>query len=552
MALSDFTESLFNNLQMLLLEDPDQTPKRKRRLGKKSTSPSLREYAVDPRIAGAYGMLFSKSISTRKEFLSEFNKYRNFYIVQTLLNSVVEDSLTPDATNGDILDVSSPNARLDKKLKELQEKISFDQIVNDTIIDILSFGEYTLRVETDSKEGVIDIVDDIDQSKIVAFYKEGLPNKFLRQTRNDILVKEPYEFLHFVYGKNKLRIKLDEEFEDENILRRIRDNEGKKFPIYARVGRPLLFSVLSKIKELSVLEALIPAWSLNQLVSGSIVGYQVPNVTDPEEGFKAAQKLQSILNSQQAINRVTGDVSVAEIMSIAGSIRVIPQFGDRGGLQNLNDSKENRKADDLMSSIRDVREIICTSAGFPIEILYGGETGRRGEYLKRYSRYVRKLKSIQYAVSQGIIQLCLNHLVNCGFTNVTHKDITIKFKNELINIDELEKLEFSDALTNMVSNINRFFSDLSQEEATKNMIHIPSYHRYLYDQMQLLTQGYNIIKTPPEEGEEEPPSKNDPPEDGRNGDDDPKRRFRGFGKQGHEESEDGEDISESNRSESLT
>ena len=563
MALTEFTESLFSNLQTLLSPDEMPTQKRRKRTDKTSDPLSLRDYGVDPRVASAYATLFSQSISTRKAFLSEFNKYRNFYIVQTLLNSVVEDSLTPDATSGDILEIGSSNEKLNKKLKEFQEKINLDQVVNDIIIDLLSFGEYTLRVEVDSKEGVVDVIDDIDQSKIVAFYSEGFPSKFVRQTKRDLMVKEPYEFLHFVYGRNKLRVKLDQEFDDEERVKKLRDNEGNKFPVYARVGRPMLYGVLNKIKELSVLEALIPAWSLNQLISGSIVGYQIPNITDPEEGFKAAQKLESILNSQQAINRITGDISVAEIMSIAGSIRVIPQFGDRGGLQNLNDSKENRKADELMSSIRDVREIICTSAGFPIEILYGGETGRRGEFLKRYSRYVRKLKDIQYAISRGITQLSVNHLMNCGFTNVTVNDITVKFKNELVNIDELEKLEFSDALTNMISNINRFFSDLNQDEKTANMISIPSYHRYLFDTLQLLTQGYNIIKPPPEEGEEEPePSSSDGDKDGEEPDSDQGSGNRGFGgrrgfgrqqqqqgqQQGREEpEEEGEEISENNR-----
>ena len=78
-----------------------------------------------------------------------------------------------------------------------------------------------------------------------------------------------------------------------------------------------------------VLEQLIPAHSLNPVDFReylSDINFQ--NITDPKEGFEAAQKVEAILNSQQAINRMTGDISIAEIMSIAGSIRVIPQFGE--------------------------------------------------------------------------------------------------------------------------------------------------------------------------------------------------------------------------------
>lgn len=436
--------------------------------------------------------IYTKAVQTRRDFLLEFERIKSFYIIQALLIALVEDSLTPDITTGEILQIVSTNEKINRELKLLQQVFNFDQIINDIALDMISYGEYTLRLDVREGEGIVDIVDDLDQSRIVAFYQQGYPYRFIRQTDKDIEVYPAYKFAHFVYGRNKLRVKIENEFlEIGNYV----DAYGFKYPSYARVGRPLLYGVLSKIKELMVLEQLIPASKLNQLLVGSLVGLQVPTSMSPDEGFKAARRYEQILNRHRGVDRGVGELTIVDIISVAGKVRVLPQFGDKGQLQNINEVKENRTVDDLMGTIRDIRETICGSLGFPPEILFGGEGGPKAEFLKRYSRYLRKLKNVQTAIASGLLQICLAHLANKGIKDVKIDDIQIIFRNELVNIDELEKLEFSDAIIQMVANIHRFMEEVMQGNFHE-MVDELGYQAWLYKAFSILGRDSNFIKPP--------------------------------------------------------
>jgi hypothetical protein len=454
---------------------------------------SLRDYTgQDVQVASSLAAIYTKAVSTRRDFLLEFERVKSFYIIQALLMALIEDALTPDITTGEILQIVSPVEEVNQELKYLQEIFSFDQIINDIIMDLVSFGEYTLRLRVEKNQGVTSIVDDLDQSRIVAFYEQGFPYRFIRQTDRDIEVYPAYKFAHFVYGRNKLRIKIENEFTE---IGNYVDEYGFPYPSYARVGRPLLYGTLSKIKELMVLEQLIPASKLNQLLTGSLVGLQVPTSMSPDEGFRAARRYEQVLNRHRGVDRSSGELTVVDIIGVAGKIRVLPQFGDKGQLQNINDVKENRNVDDLMGTIRDIREVICTSLGFPPEILFGGEGGPKAEFLKRYSRYLRKLKAVQQSISAGVIQICLAHLANRGVQNVKMDDIQVVFRNELVNIDELEKLEFSDAIIAMVSNIHRFIEEMTQG-AYSSFIDEQAYQAWLYKAFNILGRDSNFIKPP--------------------------------------------------------
>jgi len=491
-TLSNYiSESMFANFQNIFTKRA--APRVSPLSPEESHGVNIRDYVgTDMEVASALTAIYTRAVSTRREFLVEFDRIKPFYLIQALLNALVEDSLTPDVTTGEILQITSQNEKINQELRALQETFNFDQIVNDIVMDLLSYGEYTLRLRTEKGSGVVDIMDDIDQSRIVCFYSQGYPYRFIRQTDRDIEVFPAYKFAHFCYGRHKLRVKVENEFiEVGNYV----DEYGFPYPAYARVGRPLFYGVLSKMKELMVLEQLIPASKLNQLLTGSLVGLQIPASMSPDEGFKAARRYEQLLNRHRGVDRTTGELSIVDIIGVAGKIRVLPQFGDKGQLQNINDVKENRTIDDLLSTIRDIREMICSSLGFPLEVLFGSEGGPKAEFLKRYSRYLRKLKDVQFCIAQGIMQICLAHLTNRGIANVKLDDIQVIFRNELIAIDELEKLEFADALVAMINNIHTFVDTLSQGEFGK-FIDENAYQMYLYKAFNILGRDTNFIKTP--------------------------------------------------------
>jgi hypothetical protein len=254
--------------------------------------------------------------------------------------------------------------------------------------------------------------------------------------------------------------------------------------------------VISKVKELMVLEQLIPASKLNQLLTGSLVGLQIPASMSPDEGFKAARRYEQLLNRHRGVDRSTGELTIVDIIGVAGKIRVLPQFGDKGQLQNINDVKDNRNVDDLISTIRDIREMICSSMGFPTEILFGGQQAEgKPEFLKRYSRYLRKLKDVQFCIANGVTQICLAHLANRGIQNVRQSDIQVNFRNEMVNIDELEKIEFHSAIITIINEVNTFVEQMMTGHF-ENFIDKDAYQAYLYKSFALLGETNNFIKPP--------------------------------------------------------
>lgn len=447
----------------------------------------------DSLLAAAMQAVYADATSSRRNLIAEIERIKTFYLVQSLYNAVIEDSLVPDISTNEILQVVSQNTDINAELKTLQTLFNFDQIVNDIITEMLAYGEYNLRLVVQPGDGVIDIVDDVDPTRVVVFYSQGFPYYFLQQTDRDLEFFPPYLFANFIYGRQRLRLKLSNEYQR---MGKYIDAYGQPAPSYCRIGRPLLYGVLSKMKELILLEQLIPSSQLNRIVTGSLITVNMPPSMEPKEVWEAARRYEDTLNSKIGVERSTGDISVTDILSTAGKLRVLPQFGDKGALTNINEIKENKTLDDLLHSVVDIRAVICGSLGFPPELFFGGrEAGAKGEFLKRYGRYLRKLKDVQRAISGGVKQICMSHLINKGIL-ARPEDIQVVFSNELINVDELEKLEFRDGLVSMISQIDQVVTALTQG-VCQGCVDIAAYHRFLYQSAMALGEDANFITIPP-------------------------------------------------------
>lgn len=453
----------------------------------------LRKHDSDS--AAAMAAIYTQAVNTRRQFIRDFQEIRAFYLVDAILGLVSDDALTPDITTGEVVELSSKNPKINKLLQDLQRNINVDSLVHDIVPDLLSHGEYTVRQEVVKGKGLVQIHDDVDQSKIVAFYKRGLPSKFARMSKNDVRVYEPYHYAHFCLGKQKLRIKLQNEFS--------RDDSTAKpelpvdLPAYARVGKPLLYGVFGKIKELQLLESLIPATKLNDIMSGTLVGVSMPSGTGPKDAFEVVRRYEQLFNAKTGIDREGDQLSLRHILGVAGKIKAIPVFGDKGSLESLTDVKRNPSIDDLLSSVQDNRDVICTSIGIPTELLYGTDGEGKAAMLKKYARYLRCLKSLQTAVASGLKQICLTHVINSGISTVKLSDIEVRFRNEIISIDELEKLEFADAVVSMLGELHTFASDLQESTVLpEGAIDQEKFQSWLHSTLSLVIKDANFVKAP--------------------------------------------------------
>lgn len=399
--------------------------------------------------------VYTRLHSNKAEYKRLFRDLQTYYLVDAILNQLAEDSLTPDITTGEVVTLTSDDERVRLELEDLQSKINLDQLVNDFIMDLLENGDYYLRIQAAEGQGVTAIIDDVDQDNILGLYDKGLPSKFLIKSTKQIRLVAPYHYAHFVLGKSKLRIKLSD-FIDGKLEG---DTGSYRLPTYVRVGRPVLYGVINKLKELLLLEKLIPAAKINQLSSGNLVSVGLPAHTTPEKAFDVARQVEQVLNQKIGVNKSTSEMTVTDIISTAGRVKVIPSFGDKGSLGTV-DAKNDRTADDLTASVKDLREIICSSVGIPYAILFGGD-GNKSEILRKYARYLRRLKTIQSSISNGLMQIALIHLINKGIS-ATPADVKIEFRNEIVNIDELDKLEYHDAILGMTEKVIELGDNLSK------------------------------------------------------------------------------------------
>jgi hypothetical protein len=479
----------------LMAEKIVEADKWKQRLAEiKSTMPG-----TDYMVTAALSAIYTRVTMLRKEIIQQIDRIRSFYITDVLLTQFADDALTPDVATGDVIDVHSENEALDWELTALDERIKFDSLVNDIIEDLLGYGEYTLKTElAEEGHGLKALVDDVDQTSVIAITEMGEISNYLvmdeKGTKAEIV--EPHEYVKFMLGNRRLRIDL------KNEMAMVRDKKLlKDIPRYVRIGKSMLFPIISKIKELELLEQLVPASKLAQLTANTLLGIQVPAGMVLEEAFQAARNVENQVNRKVGIDFGNKELTIQHIMTIAGRIKCIPVFGEgKGDLKRIDYRADEPK--ELSETAEDARKVICSSVGIPYELIFGeiGQ-GKKVDLLKRFARYLRRLKMIQKAVVMGILQICNIHLVNKKIS-YRPEDIKVDFLNTMINIDELDKLEFIDATVGMLKNIDEFMRGLTDDISSKHVIE-KKYFEFLGDQLNIAGMGEVIT----DEIEEREPGK---------------------------------------------
>lgn len=433
-------------------------------------------------VAAAYSVIYTKVERFRKDVIIEVEKLRDFYLTDVMINQFTDDALAPDIVSNEILTIYSENEDINKELERLQEQIDFDELAISICPDMLLYGEYTIGIQAEDGKGIIDITDTVQQDKVLPLDKNGQIEGFLVQSNGKLSVKLPSEYAKFSLSSKKIRVDLFSEFSG---MKGQENKEAfKNVPRYIRIGKSLLYPVRAKIKELELLEQLVPATKLSKLASGTVVGVSVPSGYSIEQANEVAKKVEGILNKKIGVDTEKGQITLENIMSSAGRLKVVPIFGDKGTLQKF-DYKQD-EPDELLASVEDIRKVICNSIGIPYELIFQNETVSKGEILRRYARYVRKLKSIQRSIADGLRQIVYIHLSNKGFS-YTSNDIKIDFKNKLVEIDNLNKLEFLDTTISMLKNARDFINELNDNASPyKPYLNITVFKDFINEQLGLV------------------------------------------------------------------
>jgi hypothetical protein len=438
----------------------------------------------DLNILQAYTQIYSKATGSMYKIIQEVDQIRSFYLVDVILGQLTEDALTPEIGTDEILKIKYPKDKgIEEKLQKLEKDLNLDQLLLDITPDLLAYGEYVLRVDygkilemkdelgTKNKtykkqegNGVIALRDIVEQGKVVSLTQEAENKGYLYMDEEGKIIKTPAStFIKFTLNGQRVRVRI----EDQAPFTKSKSDKVRSIlatlPRYVRIGKSQIHPFISKFKELELLEKLIPATKISKLSNVNLVGMQVPGKYNIEQGLEAAKRVEGIINNKVGIDKKLGEITVESVLSIAGRSKVVPLFGDKGALDKMDFKSD--EPDDLLGSANDVRALILDSVGIPFELLYKSDGESKGELLKRYARYLRKLKNIQRSLIDGVKQLCAFHMESLDIDKYDEDDLEVEFLNKLIEIDNLDKLEHADVTVSLLGNVKDFFGTLTEEDS---------------------------------------------------------------------------------------
>jgi hypothetical protein len=357
---------------------------------------------------------------------------------------------------------------------------------------LLYYGEYFLRLDVNgqgednaAKKGIVTIHDDVDMTTALPVFRDSDVSYFLSLGEKKIETVQPTNLIYFSLPSSRIRVKVDGL--NDKVL-------------YLRMGKSVLYPIYGLIKELKFLENLVPLGFINDALATKLVSVSVPANTKPAAAQKIAQTYERMINKTLKVGTAdkTDDEILKTVGARVGDVKVIPNFGDKGELQAEDFNSENNFAD-MNEKIMDIRKMALTTIGVPASII--DEEGIKSDIIKDHIRYTKKLKSIQFALKEGIQRMLIVHLTNIGFRSYLKEDIDVVFLN-ILNTDDLEKLEFIDLTVSMVDNFKSFIQNFEDHDEID--INMEEYVKFLNQQF-ITTAGFDILKMKEvtEEGKED-------------------------------------------------
>lgn len=458
---------------------------------------------------------YRKIVSTKQEIIKAVDQIREFYMTNIIIGLLTDDSLAPDISTNEILRISSKEKEVNVEIQNFMDRFNIDRLVEDIVPEMIAYGDYTLKLEVEKGKGVVDIIDSVDQSLVIPFINRGELLGYVYMDQDTKLhIAPPYEFLSFSLLQNRTRVDIYSMtnsgvyYDNANSssdfttmaspfspISAIGDSDGvtaakRVLPRYIRIGTSVIYPIIPKLKELQLLEALVPANKINQLSQASVLGLQVPANYDINKGFEAAKKLEGLLNNKIGYSGENSMITADAIINAAGEYKVIPMYGEKGTISKVD--YRNTAGDDLVASIEDIRRTICTSMGFVYEMLFNSESASKSDILKKYARYLRKVRGVQHSVIFAVKELLNIHLTNRGiYFDINNIDIS--FITKIPMVSEIENLELQDSSVGVIRNMCDTITSLVCIPGAEKTINVKNFFRFVDKKFKALDMPGVII-----------------------------------------------------------
>jgi len=454
-------------------------------------------------VNSAYSQLYSNVINTRRQMLRAVDEIKTYYLTQVIVDQIINDSFAPDVKANELLKVTSTlgdkklNKELQKEIDSLNDKFNFDSFVKDGTREALYYGDYSIATKIVKGDGIVDLIDIYDQETVIPLVKHSKTVGYLilDPKKNKVKLAGRADFIKFSYNDETIRIDVRKElFDQYNIT--LPKELLDVVPRYMRVGRSLIYPVIDKIKDLDLLERLVPRTKLKKISNGTLVGLTVPQGYSPTEALKFCETVEGIINKKVGVDATTGIITAQNIIESADLFKVVPIYGNIGDVKPMNYAGD--EPDKLLEAVDKIRMTILDSIPIPSESIFHGQEGadnKGSNTLKRYARYLRRLKAVQLMGVNTVKELILIHLANKDakkWKNIKHTDIDVVFINDLIEIDNLDRLEFLDTTISFVKNTVDFVNNMADAGSPySQFVERPKFIEWLKEQ--LATVNLNII-----------------------------------------------------------
>ena len=384
----------------------------------------------------------------------------DYSLVQTILEIMHDDVLSPDENSTQVFSISSENEQYDSVLKGLEKRLALNELIDDILSDLLLFGEYPFKIFTYPEKGGVKSLDEVlVPTDITPVYKGREITRFLVRTTGTTIAYSqtsyeslsPYDFVSFMRYPRKVRL-----------------NTQEKYPFLtdgvAKVGRSIFpLETLEKIKSLYLLEKMLPISRVLQMNRNTLVGVQLGQSMMTKNVIEACREYERYLNSQSSS---TASLDINAVIGQVGKFKVIPLLGDKGAIVEQTAGNADHTAD-AVKDIEEIKNAILTSVGI-LPGYISGSTDTNAA-LKAYVRYLRKIDSIQKCIVHGLKHLSLIELNSRGFSKVSPNDVKVVFANN-ISLANIERLEFLDILVGLVNNYTNYINGLSQDQTISEYI----------------------------------------------------------------------------------
>jgi hypothetical protein len=214
---------------------------------------------------------------------------------------------------------------------------------------------------------------------------------------------------------------------------------------------------MKSLQRLQIMENVSTVLDLSEVLKPEIVTVSVPANSSPTEAQTVASDYERHLNDLAGFNEADS-LDFATLAATANRRKVIPQWLDQKGVVSSAGITENGKSESAWHSIDKLRNLIALSIGIPPFYINISETpADKAQIIKLYSRYTRKLTSLQKTLAEGTKDLILLHLSKKGI-NVKRDNISVKFKA----ITSGDALDDTDMMVATVTGINDLYKGIEE------------------------------------------------------------------------------------------